>query len=74
VYANATILGGQTVIGHHSVVGSSAWITRSIAPHTTVAIESPPLRYRGGDGHSPDGPNDQAADAQNDRPAAIEPT
>ena len=41
IYANATILGGKTVIGHHSVVGSSAWITRSIAPYTTVTIERP---------------------------------
>jgi serine O-acetyltransferase len=48
IYANATILGGQTVIGHHSVIGSSAWITRSIAPYTTVTIENPRLRYRGG--------------------------
>jgi serine O-acetyltransferase len=46
IYANATILGGETLIGHHSVIGSSAWVTRSIAPHTTVAIESPRLRYR----------------------------
>jgi serine O-acetyltransferase len=47
IYANATILGGKTVIGHHSVIGSSAWITRSIPPFTTVTIESPMLRYRG---------------------------
>jgi serine O-acetyltransferase len=46
IYANATILGGETVIGHHSVIGSSAWVTRSIAPHTTVTIENPRLRYR----------------------------
>jgi serine O-acetyltransferase len=46
IYANATILGGKTVIGHHSVVGSSAWITRSVQPYTTVTIESPMLRYR----------------------------
>ncbi|MDX2039124.1 MAG: serine O-acetyltransferase EpsC [Isosphaeraceae bacterium] len=50
IYANATILGGATVIGHHSVVGSSAWLTRSIDPYTTVTIESPRLRYRGGSG------------------------
>jgi serine O-acetyltransferase len=48
VYANATILGGETVIGHHSVIGSSAWITCSIAPHTVVTIEDPSLRYREG--------------------------
>jgi serine O-acetyltransferase len=46
IYANATILGGDTVIGHHSVVGSSAWLTRSVAPYTTVTIENPRLRYR----------------------------
>ena len=40
VYANATILGGKTVIGHHSVIGSSAWITRSVEPYTTVTIEN----------------------------------
>jgi serine O-acetyltransferase len=47
IYANATILGGRTVIGHHSVIGSSAWITRPIEPYTTVTIENPRLRYRG---------------------------
>ena len=46
IYANATILGGKTVIGHHSVVGSSAWLTRSIEPYTTVTIENPRMRYR----------------------------
>jgi len=50
IYANATILGGNTVIGHHSVVGSSAWLTRSVAPHTTVTIENPKLRYREANG------------------------
>ncbi|WP_165228886.1 serine O-acetyltransferase EpsC [Aquisphaera insulae] len=55
IYANATILGGDTVIGHHSIIGSSAWITRSVAPHTTVTIENPRLRYREGDVQSDDG-------------------
>ncbi len=53
IYANATILGGKTVIGHHSVVGSSAWLTRSIAPYTTVTIENPRLRYRGASDPAP---------------------
>jgi serine O-acetyltransferase len=47
IYANATILGGRTIIGHHSVVGSSAWLTKSVEPYTTVTIENPRLRYRG---------------------------
>src|SRR5258708_10620658 len=46
IYANATILGGRTVIGHHSVVGSSAWIPRSVAPYPPVTIDHPRLRYR----------------------------
>ncbi len=46
VYANATILGGKTVIGHDSVVGSSVWITRSVSPFTTVMLEKPQLRVR----------------------------
>lgn len=46
IYANATILGGQTVIGHDSVVGSSVWLTRSVEPHTTVVLEKPKLRIR----------------------------
>ena len=46
VYANATILGGRTVVGHHSVIGSSVWLTRSVAPHTTVVLETPNLRLR----------------------------
>ena len=47
IYANATILGGETIIGHHAVIGSSVWITRPVKPYTTVTIESPRLRYRG---------------------------
>ena len=47
VYANATILGGRTVIGHDSVIGSSVWVTKSVSPHTTVVLEKPELRVRG---------------------------
>ena len=46
VYANATILGGRTVIGHDSVIGSSVWLTHSVAPHTTVVLEKPQLRMK----------------------------
>ena len=48
IYANATILGGKTVIGHDSVIGSSVWITSTVSPHTTVVLEKPNLRVRGG--------------------------
>lgn len=46
VYANATILGGETVIGHHAVVGSSVWLTRSVEPYTAVSLEKPSLRIK----------------------------
>jgi len=48
IYANATVLGGQTVIGHDAVIGSNVWITRSVAPNTTVSLEKPRLRIRDG--------------------------
>jgi serine O-acetyltransferase len=47
VYANATILGGRTVIGHHAVIGASTWITRSVDPYTTITSEGPWQRSRG---------------------------
>jgi serine O-acetyltransferase len=46
LYANATVLGGKTVIGHDSVIGSSVWVTDGVAPHTTVVLEKPKLRLR----------------------------
>ncbi|QDU26442.1 Serine acetyltransferase [Anatilimnocola aggregata] len=46
IYANATVLGGRTVVGHHSVIGSSVWLTHSVEPHTTVVMEKPKLRIR----------------------------
>src|ERR671935_221117 len=49
VYANATILGGDTVIGHHAVIGSSVWLTHSVAPYTVVSLEKPSLRIKGPD-------------------------
>ena len=48
IYANATILGGKTIVGHDSVIGSSVWVTSSVAPHTTVVLEKPKLRIRNG--------------------------
>ncbi len=57
IYANATILGGQTVIGHDCVIGSSVWLTRSVAPHTTVVLEAPRLRMRGSNGRCENRPS-----------------
>lgn len=49
VYANATILGGDTVVGHHGVIGSSVWLTHSVDPYTVVSLEKPSLRIKGQD-------------------------
>lgn len=46
IYANATVLGGRTVIGHDSVIGSSVWVTRTVSPFTTVTLEKPQLKVR----------------------------
>ena len=36
VYANATILGGDTVVGRGSRIGGNVWLTRSVAPLSVV--------------------------------------
>jgi len=46
IYANATILGGQTIVGHDAVIGSSVWLTHSVEPHATVMLEKPRLNIR----------------------------
>jgi serine O-acetyltransferase len=46
IYSGATILGGDTTIGARSVIGGNVWLTQSIPPDTTVALESPRLTYK----------------------------
>lgn len=36
IYANATILGGYTVVGHDSVIGGNVWLTSSVEAHSLV--------------------------------------
>ncbi|MEI6155098.1 MAG: serine acetyltransferase, partial [Deltaproteobacteria bacterium] len=43
IYANATILGGSTVIGARSVIGGNMWLTESIPPDTEVFLKKPEL-------------------------------
>jgi serine O-acetyltransferase len=38
IYAGATILGGETVIGKGAVVGGNVWLTQSVEPGTKVLI------------------------------------
>lgn len=46
VYANATILGGQTVIGKGVTVGGNTFVTESITADSLVAQETPRLEVR----------------------------
>lgn len=40
IYAQAVILGGDTVVGHHSVIGGNVWLTESVPPYSFVYQES----------------------------------
>lgn len=40
LYANCTILGGRTVVGHHSVIGGNTWLTESVEPYSIVLHQS----------------------------------
>lgn len=39
IYANATILGGETTIGRRSVIGGNVWLTHSVPPGSKVFYE-----------------------------------
>ena len=45
IYANATILGGETVVGARSVIGGNVWLTHSVPPDTEVFIEKQDLIF-----------------------------
>ena len=47
IYAGASILGGDTVIGARSVIGGNVWLTTSVPPDTKVFLKSPELIYKG---------------------------
>ena len=46
IYANATILGGNTVIGDDCVIGGNSWLTHSVPAGSTVAYTSPENQKR----------------------------
>jgi serine O-acetyltransferase len=46
VYPGATILGGETKIGHHSIIGGNVWLTHSVAPYSKVTMKEPELVIR----------------------------
>mgnify|MGYP004447745797 CR=1 FL=1 len=48
IYAGATILGGNTHIGHDAVIGGNAWVTHSVEPYEMVRIQTVEQKRDGG--------------------------
>ena len=46
IYAGASVLGGETVIGRESIIGANAFITKSIAPCSTISIKNQELQVK----------------------------
>ncbi|HVN76323.1 MAG TPA: serine O-acetyltransferase EpsC [Thermoanaerobaculaceae bacterium] len=45
VYAGATILGGDTVVGRGSVIGGNVWLTTSVPPGSKVTLSRDQIGY-----------------------------
>ncbi|MED3764309.1 serine acetyltransferase [Ureibacillus terrenus] len=41
IYAGATILGGDTKIGHDSIIGGNIWLTQSVPPYSRIYNSQP---------------------------------
>jgi len=46
IYANATILGGRTVIGRGSTIGGNVFLTHSVPPDSVVSMEVSQIRIK----------------------------
>jgi serine O-acetyltransferase len=45
VYAGATILGGETVVGRGSVIGGNVWLVTSVPAHSRVTLSRDQVAY-----------------------------
>lgn len=50
IYAETTILGGETTVGRGSVIGGNVWLTQSVPPYSKVYNDPPVLRFVNGKG------------------------
>lgn len=41
IYSGATILGGDTTVGHDSIIGGNVWLVSSVPPHSKVYNSTP---------------------------------
>ena len=46
IYANACVLGGETVIGEGSVIAGSAFVTQSVPPNSRVSLKNQEISVR----------------------------
>jgi serine O-acetyltransferase len=46
IYAHATILGGDTRVGAHSIIGSNVWLMKSVPEHSAVYYKGDDLVIR----------------------------
>jgi serine O-acetyltransferase len=53
IYANATILGGDTVVGARSIIGGNVWLTHSVPADSVVTHEGVSARARRADAPRP---------------------
>lgn len=51
IYSGATILGGETRIGHDSIIGGNTWIVKSVSPHSRIYYQSEKLHREIGPSH-----------------------
>jgi len=47
LYAGATILGGQTVIGEGSIIGGNVWLTKSVPAKSKIYYQAKMTNTRG---------------------------
>lgn len=48
VYAGATVLGGDTVVGRGSIIGGNVWLDRSVPPGSRVLLKGVEVEIRNG--------------------------
>jgi serine O-acetyltransferase len=46
VYPNASILGGETVVGRGATINGNVFVTQSVPANTRVSVKHPELQYR----------------------------
>ena len=68
IYSGATILGGETTVGHDSIIGGNVWLTRSVPPFSRLTYKVDTASVVGRSGTLPDaGPPGRGASAMEDR-------